>query len=222
MGALYCALDTEETPAARARAAKQQACLQVDAQLVMSPEEDKAGQDRRFNALPPMSPDSANGPQQLENALTDIAGRRRFADIVRRAGSVLDPDPDRYNNKAFRGGRYRTYPRTPGEENLNPYLREHEQRFYQARAAPRSQVSLVIPGSPGAGGAQPSGSGSGSGSQTPRPDGAHHMRTGSGSSQFLEVPQAYPRTLTSVISESNSQPTSLLLDNVPPPRITIT
>lgn len=216
MGALYCAFDTEETPAARLRT-EQQTSLQVEARLVMSPEEDKGAQGRRFNDLPPLSPDTPDAPQQLETALRDIAGRRRFADIVRRAGSLLDPDPDRYNNKEFRGGRYRSYPRTPGEEHLNPYLREHEQRFYQARAAPRSQVSLIIPGSPNAGGP----SASGSGSQTPRPDGAQHVRSDSGGSQFLEIPRAHHRGLTTVISESNLQPTGLLFENVPPPRITI-
>ena len=52
--------------------------------------------------------------------MTDIAGRRRVADLIRRAGTLLDPDPERYNNRVYSEGRYRTYPRTPGEDILNP------------------------------------------------------------------------------------------------------
>ena len=191
----------------------------------MSPAEDKEAKERRFNslALPPQSPDAPDAPdapRPLENALTDLAGRRRFADFVRRAGSLLDPDPERFNNKAYQG-RYRTYPRTPGEEHLNPYLHEHEQKFYEARRAghSRSQLSLVMPGSPSTREPQASGSGS----HTPRPEGAHHGRSDSGGSQFLEVPWGHHRPLTSIITESIPQPPSLLFDdNSPTPRITIT
>jgi hypothetical protein len=148
---------------------------------------------------PAMSPDAPDAPQPPEPAIRDIGGRRLFADLVRKAGSLLDPDPDQYNNRVYREGRYRTYPRTPGEEYLNPYLREHEEKFYQARRAgqSRSQISLVIPGSPN-----------------------NHAHTGSGSSQFLEVPRAFHHS-PPIITEP--QPSSLLLDNAPPtPRITIT
>lgn len=163
-------------------------------------------------------------------AVQDIAGRRRVADFIRRAGSLLDPDPERFNNRDFREGRYRTYPRTPGEDLLNPKLSEHEKKFYAARRAghSHSQLSLVIPGSPNGKEPHASGSGSGSGSQTPagdsqipKPDIAHHARSGSSGSQFLEVPRAYhPASLTAIVTESTPA-SGLLLENVPP-RITIT
>jgi hypothetical protein len=243
LGALYCALDTEETPAAaHARAEAEQkaeqkraSTLQYGEGLVTSPLEDRDGRGRTFNSLPPESPDSPT-PQP---ATQDIAGRRRVADFIRRAGTLLDPDPERYNNRAYREGRYRTYPRTPGEDLLNPKLLEHEQRFYEARRAghSHSKLSLVVPSSPNLRDSQAIGSGSGSqtpagGSQTPKPEISHHHRSSSssGAGQFLEVPRTIhhspPPTAivtTPTITEVTPQQPSLglLLENVPP-RITIT
>jgi len=193
--------------------------FEAEARWVMSPEQDKGAQERRFNSLAPdapQPPDVPNAPRQPENASDDIAGRRRVASVVRRFATLLDPDPDRFNNRDFREGRYSTYPRTPGEELLNPDLQHHEKRFNLARQRAPSQVLLVIPGSSSAREPQASGSGS----QTPRPDGAHHVRSDSGGSQSLGVPQFYP--FTSVMSETTPPPSSLLFDNVPPRRVTFT
>ena len=132
---------------------------------VSSSAEDKEARERRFSSFAPLSPDAPDTPQSP--VMTDPAGRLRFAQIIRKAGALLDPgldsDPEQFNNRVFREGRYRTYPRTPGEENLNPHLRKHEEQLYQARGAGPSQISLVSPGTPNA-------QASGSGSQTPRPD----------------------------------------------------
>ena len=114
----------------------------------MSPVEDSNAQERRFNSLALRSPDEPDTPQPPEMATKDIGGRRLFAHLVRRASSLLDPDPERYNNRVHREGLYRTYPRTPGEEHLNSNLGEYEERFYRARGQFRSQISLVTPGSP--------------------------------------------------------------------------
>lgn len=197
----------------------------------MSPPEDRDAQERRFNNIAPQSPDALDTPQAPMTVVQDIAGRRRVADFIRRAGTLLDPDPERFNNRVYREGRYRTYPRTPGEDLLNPKLSEHEKRFYAARRAghSHSQLSLVIPSSPN--GKEPHASGSGSGSQTPaggsQTPSAHHARAGSSGSQFLEVPRAYPHpaSLTAIVTTATateSTPTSgLLLENVTP-RITFT
>ena len=163
LGALYCLLYTKETPAARAR---------VRAAQVLSP--------NRVVTSPSPIEDQPPDPA----ATTDIAGRRRFAQIVRKASTLLDPDPD---PDPDREGRYRTYPRTPGEENFNPHLRKHEEKFYLARGAGPSQISL-IPGTPNV-------QASGSGSRTSRPD--------SGGSRFLEVPQDFHRSLILPVSDSS-------------------
>jgi hypothetical protein len=78
---------------------------------------------------------------------------------------------------------YRPYPRTPGEDHLNPNLPEHEEKFYQARSGhSRSEIPLgVSAGEPQA-----------SGSATLR----SHARSGSGLSQFLEVPRSLTRQTT--------------------------
>ena len=214
LGALYCLLDTEETPAARARAA--QVLSPNRAPLVTSPIEDKEARERCFTNFAPLSPDVPDAPQPPDPAVTtDIAGRRRFAQIVRKAGTLLDPDPERFNNRVFREGRYRTYPRTPGEENLNPDLRKHEEKFYLARGGGPSQISLV-PGTPNV-------QASGSGSQTPRPDTMpHHGRSDSGGSQLLGVPQTIHRSLNPSLTVSTSQPAGLLFSSdSSTPQITI-
>ena len=109
---------------------------------------------------------SSNDPDTPSTEITDIAGRRRFAEFIRRAGTILDPEPERYNNRVYTQGRYRTYPRTPGEDLLNPKLIEHERRFYQARAGhSRSQIDLVTPSGPY--GRDSYAGASASGSQTP-------------------------------------------------------
>jgi len=125
--------------------------------------------------------------------------------------SFVDPDPERYNNRIFREGRYRTYPRTPGEDLLNPKLSEHEKRFYEARRASpsHSRLSLVPPDSPGR-----------------ETDYAHHPRTTSYGSQFLEVPRPIHHTIVTnptITEPTPPQPSSgLLLENVSPPQIRIT
>jgi hypothetical protein len=182
----------------------------------MSPIEDKEDRERRFNNFAPLSLDVPDLPQPPDPAVTtDIAGRRRFAQMVRKAGTLLDPDPERFNNRVFREGRYRTYPRTPGEENLNPHLRKHEEKFYLARGAGPSQVSL-IPGTPNP-------QASGSGFQTPRVDStAHHARSDSGGSQLLEVPQTIHRSLNLPPPGTASQPAGLLFSSdSSTPQITI-
>ena len=187
-------------------------------EFVTSPIEDNDAQDRGSIGTPPP-------------ATQDIAGRRRVADFIRKAGTLLDPDPERYNNRVYTQGRYRTYPRTPGEDLLNPKLYEQEKKFYEARRAghSRSQISLIIPNTPNERDAQPYASTSGSGSQTPvggSPPHMSHHRTGSSGSQFLEVPRAFPPlssfvTNTNVTESTPQQSSSPQLENVPP-RITIT
>ena len=200
--------------------------------MVASPVSDKDVQQGRLVGSPEQSSDDGSDTPPPPPVTTDIAGRRRVADFIRRAGTLLDPDPERYNNSDFTQGRYRTYPRTPGEDILNPKLAEQETKFYLARAGPsRSQIDLVTPGSPTGRDSNAGASGSGSqtpvgssqtpaggsqtpvgGSQTPSPDLRHHARTGSSGSQFLEVPQFFPPMLAVVASPEqlpSSKPSSV-------------
>jgi hypothetical protein len=236
LGAFYCALDTEETPRERAsrRHGTSPSPYNGDP-LVMSPADDKGGRGSCFGTMPPSPavPDGSPSPEQPPNE-TDFAGRLWFANVLTRAGTLFDPDPERYNNRLYREGRYRTYPRTPGEEHLNPYLREHEEKFYQARSGhSRSQLSLD------ASAREPQASGS----VTPisRPPAAYpgHARSDSGGSQFLEVPRALhrappisllilehmppePTSPEPMSPERVQQSSSLLLIGTPtPPQITI-
>ena len=75
--------------------------------------EDEEARGRRFNTLAPLA-------LQTPETVIDIAGRRRFAKIVRKVGSLVDPD---WLNSR---GRYRAYTRTLGEEIFNPHTFEHE------------------------------------------------------------------------------------------------
>ena len=138
---------------------------------------------------------------------TDIAGRRRVAGLIRRAGAL--PDPERYSDRVYSEGRYRTYPRTPGED-LDPKLAEEEHNIYLTREGPsRSQIDLVTPGGPD--GTDSHTGASASGSQTTRrPDMQHRARTGSSDSQILEDPGLFPPTAAIVTNptDTEQQPSS--------------
>ena len=168
------------------------------------------GSGSQFLEVPRPFPPFTDIPQPPETAMQDVAGRRRFADLIRRAGTFLDPDPN------YVQGRYRTYPRIPGEDLLSPTLAAHENDFYGARRAGHSssQISVIIPGSSNPySGANADASGSQTpvaSSQTPRPDITHHARTGSSGSQFLEVPRPIP-PFTAIVTnttDTEQQPSS--------------
>ena len=152
---------TRRAAKARKEASAQEKEESAQEEMVASPVSDKDVQGRLVGSPQQSSDGSATPPPPRET--TDIAGRRRVADLLRRAGTLLDPDPERYNNSDYTQGRYGTYPRTPGEDLLNPKLAEHEKQFYLARAGPsRSQIDLVTPGSPTGRDSNAGASGSGS------------------------------------------------------------
>ena len=135
---------------------------------------------------------------------------------MRWPGAFLGVDLERDNGGVYSEWRYRAYPRTPGEDLLNPKLAEHENKFYLARAGPsRSQINLDSPDSPNGRDLIASGSQTPvGGSQTPHPDDMrHHARhgsSGSSGSQFLEVPLFPP--IAAVVAtpeqQSSSRPSS--------------
>ena len=187
---------------------KHSSSLRHGGRLVTDPVEDQcATQVPGFRSPTPQALDTSNVPQPPEQALTDLAGRRRFAGFLRMAGTLLDPDPERYDNSQFRGGRYRSYPRTPGEEYLNPLLREQEEKFYLARSGRSpSQLSLREPQA------------SGSSSQTPKSDEMRHGRSYSGASQLLEVPRRNYRPMMQLVprASGSGSGSGTPLDNTSP------
>ena len=174
--------------------------------LNMTPRARTGGSGSQFLELPRPFPPFTDIPQPPEMVMQDIAGRRRFADLIRRAGALLDPDPERYNNRNYLQGRYRSHPLTTPED-----------LFYEDHrgGGGSSQIPLSIPG--GSNGRDPHAGASSSNSQTPvgssqtpRPDITHHAGTGSSGSQFLEVPRPFP-PFTAIVTntmDTEQQPSS--------------